>query len=163
MLTAILHGETQGLFASVAGTLDSAGFRLLAAPPATLLVNLATDADAAIARATALFEATAPGQEALVINMLHAHAPDDWQATRAAATLWAFTRYAALAWAPRRVRVNAIGLGLSPAAPGQPAEESGRAAGAAHAPPATPADLAATILAIWRFPSMTGQLIRLAA
>jgi NAD(P)-dependent dehydrogenase (short-subunit alcohol dehydrogenase family) len=58
------------------------------------------------------------------------------------ALLWAFTRHAALAWAPRRIRVNAIGLDATPAA---------------HA------DLAATILAMWRFPSMTGQLIRLGA
>jgi NAD(P)-dependent dehydrogenase (short-subunit alcohol dehydrogenase family) len=163
MLTAILQGETHGLFAQLPQALDAAGFRISAAPPATLLVNLAYDADTAIARASALFNAMPAGQEALVVNILHAHAPDDWAATRAAATLWAFTRYAALAWAQRRVRVNALGLGVSPALPGQPAEESGRAAGQAPSAPATPADVAATILAMWRFPSMTGQLIRLAA
>jgi hypothetical protein len=163
MLTAILHGESRGIFAHLPQALGAAGFLMAVAPPVTLLVNLAPDNEAAIARATAVFDATAAGQEALVINILHGHAPGDWPATRAAATLWAFTRYAALAWAPRRVRVNAVSLGVSPTLPDQPAEESGRAAGQAHAAPATPADLAATILAIWRFPSMTGQLIRLAA
>ncbi len=130
---------------------------------ATLLINFTPDADAAIASGRNFADAIAPGQEALVVNILHPHPPDDWPGARAAAALFAFTRHAALAWAPRRIRVNAIGLGVSPALPDQPAECAAQAAGAAPAAPATTADIAATILAMWHFPSMTGQLIRLGA
>ena len=97
------------------------------------------------------------------MSILHPHARDDWPAARDAAILWEFTRFAALAWAPRRIRVNAVGLGVSPVLASQPPEGSGQAAGSAPAQTATPSDIAATILAMWGFPSMTGQLIRLGA
>ena len=159
----ILDTPQGGLFAVLPEKLRDAGFTTAATPPATLLVTASGDADAAIAAAYAFAGALAPRQHALIVIILRAHAPDDWPAARTAATLWAFTRHAALAWAPRGIRVNAVGLGISPNLPGQPVEESGRPAGPAPAAPATPDDLAETILAIWRFPSMTGQLIRLAA
>jgi hypothetical protein len=59
--------------------------------------------------------------------------------------------------------VNAIGLGVSPALPDQPGASAVQAAGPAPAAPAATADIAATIRAMWHFPSMTGQLIRLGA
>ncbi len=130
---------------------------------ATLLINFTPDADAAIASSQDFADAVSPGQEALVVNILPAHAADDWPGARAAAALFAFTRHAALAWAPRRIRVNALGLGVTPTLADQPAESAAQAAGPAPAAPATTADIAATILAMWRFPSMTGQLIRLGA
>jgi NAD(P)-dependent dehydrogenase (short-subunit alcohol dehydrogenase family) len=163
MTSVILNGEASGIFAALADDLIAAGFVLAGTPPAAMLINLGADAHAAMATATAFAEAVPAGQEALIVNLLRAAAPNDWPAASAAATLWAFTRHMALAWAPRRIRVNALGLGSSPVLPGQAAEEAGRAAGAAPAQAATPGDVAATILAFWRLPSMTGQLIRLAA
>jgi NAD(P)-dependent dehydrogenase (short-subunit alcohol dehydrogenase family) len=151
----ILHTPQGGLFAG----LDLA-LRTAALEPA-LLVQCPEDAEAAIATCEAFAAGLPAGREAAIVTILQAHAPDDWPAARRAALLWAFTRHAALAWAPRGIKVNAVGLGVSPVLPGQPAEEAGRAAGAAPAASATPADLAETVLAIWRFPSMTGQLIRL--
>jgi hypothetical protein len=123
----------------IAPAIEAAGFGVVDGPPALLLVS---DTEHAIASAEKFADAVPPDQEALVVNILRAHAPDDWAGARTVALLWAFTRHAALAWAPRRIRVNAIGLDASHAAR---------------------ADLAATILAVWRFPSMTGQLIRLGA
>jgi NAD(P)-dependent dehydrogenase (short-subunit alcohol dehydrogenase family) len=123
----------------IAPAIEAAGFAVVTGPPALLLI---TNTDQAIANAEKFADAVPPGQEALVVNILQAHAPDDWVGARAAALLWAFTRHAALAWAPRGIRVNAVGLDATPAAP---------------------ADLAATILAMWDFPSMTGQIIRLGA
>ena len=157
---AILHGPEDKFLASALG---AAGFVLSDAPPAALLVNLGGDAAASIAAAERFAEAAADGEDSLVVSILRPHARDDWPATRDEAELWAFTRYAALAWAPRGIRVNAVGLGVSPVLASQPVEASGQAAGPAPAAPATQADIAATILAMWRFPSMTGQLIRLGA
>ena len=157
--TAILHGPPDPFLASALG---AAGFTLGDAPPATLLVNLGGGAASAVASAERFAENARDG-EALVVSILHAHAREDWPVAQDTAILWEFTRYAALAWAPRRIRVNAVGLGVSPVLATQPATASGRAAGPAPAQSATPADVAATILAMWRFPSMTGQLIRLGA
>ncbi len=161
MPTAILNIPGSGVFAGISGALHSAGFSPVPSPPAGLLISCAGDADAGIASARAFAEAVPPDQEALIVNILPAYARGDWGGARRAALLWAFTRHAALEWAPRRIRVNALGLGVFPALPDQLPEEAGRAAGAAPAAPATPEDVAATILAMWRFPSMTGQLIRL--
>jgi NAD(P)-dependent dehydrogenase (short-subunit alcohol dehydrogenase family) len=160
--TIILNTPQTGLFANLQARLR-APFAAIEAPPAALLVNALADADAAIVAATEFADGLAPAQQAVVVTILQAHAQGDWPAARAAAMQWAFMRHAALAWAPRGIRVNAIGLGVSPTLPDQPIEESGRAAGPAPATAATPDDLAATIVAIWRFPSLTGQLIRLAA
>jgi NAD(P)-dependent dehydrogenase (short-subunit alcohol dehydrogenase family) len=157
---AILHGPTD---VSLPSALRSAGIDLSDTTPAEILINLATDAEQAIASAEKFADAVPPDQEALVVNILHAYSPADWQGARAASVLWAFTRHAALLWAPRRIRVNAIGLATSPILPTQPPESSGNAAGPAPAALASLADIAATILAMWRLRSMTGQLIRLGA
>jgi len=154
------------LFGTAPALIDAlahAGLTPAPPPAATLLINFTPDAEAAIASGRNFADAIPPGQEALVVNILHGHLPDDWPGARAAASLFAFTRHAALAWAPRRIRVNAIGLGVSPALPDQPPDTAARAASPAPAAPATASDIAATILAMWRFPSMTGQLIRLGA
>jgi hypothetical protein len=156
--TAILNGPGNPFLAKALG---SAGFALSDAPPAALLVNLGGDATAAIATTERFAELAT--EDSLVVSILRSHAPGDWPAERDAAILWAFTRHAALAWAPRRIRINAVGLGISPVLATQPPEASGQPAGQAPAQPATPSDIAATILAMWGFPSMTGQLIRLGA
>lgn len=156
--TAILNGPADP---SLASALGAAGFAFGDAPPATLLVNLGGDAAAAIGTAERFAEAAR--EESLVVSILHPHTRDNWPAARDAAILWAFTRHAALAWAPRGIRVNAVGLGISPVLATQPQEASGQPAGPVPAPAATPSDIAATILAIWGFRSMTGQLIRLGA
>jgi len=125
--------------------LADAGFDVVAGAPADVLITTQADANAAIASAE-MFAASLPhGGEALVVHVLRAGKSNDWASTREAALLSAHVRHAALAWAPRRVRVNAIGIGG-----GQP-----------PAAPATPADIAAAVLAIWELPSMTGQVIRL--
>jgi hypothetical protein len=160
MTATMFHGPADAVLASA---LAAAGFAAGGAAPAALLVNLGGDAGSGIAAAERFAADAAEGGESLVVNILHAHARDDWPAARDAALLWAFTRHAALAWAPRGIRVNAVGLGVSPVLAGQPPEASGQAAGAAPAARATVADIAATIVAMWRFASMTGQLIRLGA
>jgi NAD(P)-dependent dehydrogenase (short-subunit alcohol dehydrogenase family) len=143
--------------------LAAAGFALGMAPPARLLVNCGGGTQAAIDAAQAFAAAAPGGEDALIVNILRAPEAPDWPAAREAATLWAFTRYAALEWAPRGIRVNALGLGISPVLADQPPEDAGQAAGRAPAAAATPADVAGTILAMLGFTSMTGQLIRLGA
>jgi hypothetical protein len=162
-MRAILFGTAESGFASLPETLFAMGVDLSDTASAEILINLTADADAAIASAEKFADAVPPDQEALVVNTLHANDPADWQGARAASILWAFTRHAALRWAPRRIRVNAIGLGTSPTLPAQPPEASSHAAGPAPAAPASTADIASTVLAMWRFHSMTGQLIRLGA
>ncbi len=134
-------------------------------PEAAILL----DADAAAAPAEMLarardFAATLPaGQEGLVITLLHACPPglDALEGHAANAMLWAFTRQAARTWAPRRIRVNAIGLGTSVFGPFEPPEQAGRAAGDLPAAAATLADIARTVRFIAACPSITGQIIRL--
>ena len=140
---------------------------LAAGPPPALPVLVNTDAaQAEILAHTRDFAAAIPaGQEGLVITLLHAHPPglnhfDDHAAN---ATLWAFTQQAARAWAPRRIRINAIGLGVSPSDPFEPVEQAGRAAVPMQAAPATLEDIARTICFIAACPSLTGQIIRLGA
>jgi NAD(P)-dependent dehydrogenase (short-subunit alcohol dehydrogenase family) len=130
-----------------------------------MLVNAdpVPDTGTIVARCRAF--AAAAQAEALIVTILPATPAGlaDFPAHAAAAALWAFTRQAALEWAPRRIRVNAIGLGTSPATPFEPAEAAGRAAAAIPAPPASIDDIAATLRAIAAWPSMTGQIIRLGA
>ncbi len=136
--------------------------------PMPLLLNAdpAPD-DAAIIPRCEKFAASLPGGTDGVIITLLPHAPPglaDFARHRAAAVLWAFTRQAALAWAPRRIRVNAIGLGCAPFGPFEPDDQAGRAAtDPMPAPPASLADIAATVRAIMNLPSMTGQIVRLGA
>jgi hypothetical protein len=158
-----LHAWLDGPAPAIAAALEAAGVSLAPAPPAAVFITANTDPDRAIANAHAFADAVPPGQEALVVHILPPQGPSDWLATRAAAVLWAFTRHTALAWAPRRIRMNAIALGTVPPGPALPAESAARAAGPAPAAPATPGDIAATVLTLWRLPSMTGQLIRLGA
>jgi hypothetical protein len=160
---ALLHGAPEGILAALPAALAAAGFTLGTDAPASLLVNCGGTAEAAIGAAQQFAAAARPAEDSLVVTILRAHAPGDWPAAQAAASLWAFTRYAALAWAPLLVRVNAVGLGVSPVLYDEAPEAAGRAAGAVAAAAATPEDVAATILAMWRFRSMTGQLIRLGA
>ena len=120
-------------------------------------------ADAVAVRCTAFADAVPAGTEALIVVILRAAPPGlrcfDGHATNAA--LWAFTQQAALAWAPRRIRVNAIGLGASPAGPFEAQEQAGRAAAAIPAVAAAADDIVRTIRAMAAWPSMTGQIIRL--
>lgn len=122
----------------------------MTAAPADVLVTTQTDADAAIASAETFAASLQHGQEALVVHVLLGGARNDWETMRAATVLWAHVRHAALAWAPRHLRINAIGVGINPAQLNQ-----------APAVRATQADIAATVLAMWQLPSMTGQIIRL--
>jgi hypothetical protein len=141
-----LEGPDENFAAAVA----DAGFGIAAAPPSDVLITAQTDADAAIASAETFAASLAPGQEALVVHVLHAGKSNDWEATRTATVLWAYVRHAALIWAPRRLRINAVGIGIHTAQ-----------LSPAPANPATQADIASTVLAMWQLPSMTGQIIRL--
>ena len=161
MTSVLFQGTPSFLLAALPQALQQAGISVTNSLPASLLINLATAPAAAIEAATTFADAVPPGEEALVINLLPTHAPDDWQGASAAATIWAFTRYAALAWAPRQIRVNALSFGARPHLPDQPCESAGQAASATPAIAATQADVAATVLAFWRLRSMTGQMIKL--
>jgi hypothetical protein len=158
--TALLHGPAIGRLATLPGALADAGFTLALAAPASLLITLGGPAGPAIAAAEAFATAPAP---TLIIHLLPEFDPNHWPDLLDRTTLWAHTRHAALAWAPRGIRVNAIGLGASPLLADQSPEASGQPAGAAPAPAASGQDIVATILAMWAFSSMTGQLIRLGA
>ena len=163
----IWAGEPAGVLAAVPGILG--GTRAVTAPAceaghaqADILLNLIQEAEAAISAASGFAaQPGASGQDRLIVTVIRQTRAGDWDGARQAALLWAFTRHAALAWAPRRIRVNAVGLGIAPALPAQPSEQSALAAGPAPAHQPTPADIAGTIMAMWRWPSMTGQLIRL--
>ncbi len=152
----------------IAGDPDPALAALLAQGAYTLrlLVNAdpAPDSAAIIARCEAFAADQADtGMEALIVTLLPAAAPGlkDFARHRSVATLWAFTRQAALEWAPRRIRVNAIGLGAAPFGPDEASEQAGRCAAAVLAAPATAADIAGTVRAMAELASMTGQIIRL--
>jgi NAD(P)-dependent dehydrogenase (short-subunit alcohol dehydrogenase family) len=147
---------------ALAAALTRSGFR------AHVLVNAdpSPDSAAIIARCEAFAAAqTAAGPGALIVTLLPTAPPGlaQFKLHQAVATLWAFTRQAALEWAPRRIRVNAIGLGASPFGPDEPDDQAERNAAAVLAAPATVADIAATLHAIADFASMTGQIIRLGA
>ena len=126
-------------------TFQAAGFDVATGPSeasATLLVTLAQPSGMCMAT-TAAFANTA-GEERLAVHIWHVPTASDWEASRHAATMAAYTRYAALDWAWRRVRVN--GVTLAAAAGGDNVAEH---------------DVGATILALWRWHSMTGQIIHL--
>ncbi len=133
--------------------------------PNPTLINTDHPADAAaiIARCQQFAAGLPSNTEALVVTILYAAPPGlaHLQAHTTNAALWAFTRQAALAWAPRRIRVNAIGLGASPFGPFEAQEQSGRAAANIRAKPATAEDVVRTLRAIASWRSMTGQIIRL--
>jgi NAD(P)-dependent dehydrogenase (short-subunit alcohol dehydrogenase family) len=152
----------------VAGAPDQALSTLLALSPVSLrlLVNAdpAPDGATIIARCEAFAAAHMDtGPESLIVTLLPTVETGLLHFTlhQAVATLWAFTRQAALEWAPRRIRVNAIGLGATPFGPDEASDQAGRNATAVLAAPATLADIAATIRAMADFASMTGQIIRL--
>ncbi len=140
---------------------------LTAALPAEAAILVNADHTAAPAEMLARardFAATLPaGQEGLVITLLHAYPPglDAFEGHAANAMLWAFTQQAARAWAPRRIRVNAIGLGASVFGPFEPLEQAGRAACPVPAAPATLDDIVRALRFIAACPSITGQVIRL--
>jgi NAD(P)-dependent dehydrogenase (short-subunit alcohol dehydrogenase family) len=154
--------------ATIAGAPDEALSALLALSPFSLrlLVNADPTPDSAtIIKRCEAFAATHPetGPESLIVLLLPAVEPglSRFSLHEAVATLWAFTRQAALEWAPRRIRVNAIGLGAAPFGPDESFDQAGRNAAAVLAAPATLGDIAATIRAMAEFASMTGQIIRL--
>ena len=137
--TVRLVGEETERLTQLGQSLRAAGWALRADASdeaATILVTWTADAELAMAAATRFAAVTAP--EGLVVHLWQAGAPD-WQAKCHAATMEALTRHTALQWAERRVRVNGV---------------AGSAA-------VTADDLAATILALSRWPSMTGQVITL--
>lgn len=120
-----------------------------------ILVNADQEPAAApiVARCRAFMDGLPHAVEGLIVTIFAASPKGlaHLHAQQAAAGLWAFTQAAALDWAPRRIRVNAIGLGVSPVGP----------FAATRAAPASLADIARTVCAIACFPSMTGQIIRL--
>jgi NAD(P)-dependent dehydrogenase (short-subunit alcohol dehydrogenase family) len=134
-----LFGGTASLRAALAG----AGF--VHGAPAGLLINAeaAPDLAGVTARCLAFAEALPAGTEGLAITVLPRRTAglDDWQAGAVSAALHSFTKDAALTWGPRRIRVNLVEM----------------AAGTPES------DLAATILAMLRLASMTGQVVRLGA
>ncbi len=134
-----LFGGTALLRASLAG----AGF--VHGAPAGLLVNAeaAPDLAGVTARCLAFAEALPAGREGLVVTVLPRRMAglDNWQAGAVAAGLRSFTKDAALAWGSRRIRLNLVEV----------AEDTPEG------------DVAATIEAMLRLASMTGQIIRLGA
>ena len=160
ILLRIAGDEPSGLAARLSIALGE-GWEL----PALVNADLPPDATTIAARCTAFAGALPAATEGLIITLLHAAPPGlgAFQAHAANAALWAFTRLAALEWAPRRIRVNAIGLGANPAGPFDAIEQSGRAASPTQAAPAGVHDIVRTIRAIAAWPSMTGQIIRLGA
>ena len=136
-----LVGEAGG---TLADDLRAASFAIegSAGTGATLLVTLFQTAEAAISAAMAFAEAESSAAR-LVVHAWHMPGAD-WEAKRQAAIMTAFTRHAATAWAGRRVRVNAVTM-----------------AAAEDGVYVLQGELAATLHAIWRWPSMTGQHIHL--
>ncbi len=151
------------MLARVNGPADPLAATLLAeitpgshAAAALLNLNAAAEPDETVA-ATQSFAADCP-PGSVVVSLIRANA--DWAGARRLALLTAFTRHAALEWAPRRLRVNAIAL-----CPPGPAAWNATTPGAGNVPAAsaTPADVARVAWFLLRTPSITGQLVRLAA
>ena len=135
---------------------------LAEAPPLPIrtLINagVAPNLPATVQRCRDFAAATQPGEQALIVNIFQGSGSADPSQAMEAAGLWAFTRHAALEYAPRQIRVNAIGLGLSPALPTDFAD---RATPPSRAASICMADLVRTIRAMAGLRSMTGQIIRL--
>jgi|SRR5271165_3306493 len=112
------------------------------------------------------FARTLPANaEGVVINMIDQRVwsltPHFVSYTISKAGLWAMTRTMALALAPR-IRVNAIGPGPTLSSPRQTREQFARqAASVPLGHGASPAEVAAAVLAILGLPAMTGQMIAL--
>ena len=138
-------GEASGVADALADHLRAASFALEdgTTPRATLLVTMTQTADAAISAARDFGEA-GHCAERLIVHAWHTPEAAEWEAKRQAAIMVAFTRHAAANWAGRRVRVNAVTMATA---------EDGA--------PILHGELAAALHAIWRWPSMTGQLIHL--
>jgi NAD(P)-dependent dehydrogenase (short-subunit alcohol dehydrogenase family) len=136
-------------------------------PALDLLVNTdpLPDTGRIIARCQAFADSVPDGGEALIVTLLHTArtGADRLDMAVANGALWAFTRAAGLAWAPRRIRVNAIGLGADPAGPFEAQESAGRAAAAIPSAPSCLEDIARTLRAMIGWGSMTGQIVRLGA
>jgi len=148
----LLLGRRDGPLVQLAGQLRASGLPEADAQSATILVNALSGADDAIAASEAFAER---GGGHLIVHLLPPVPPGDWPACRDTTLIWAYTRHAALAFAPARLRVNALAACGAPAVPGLDVIPRTKAAAA------TAGDLAGAVLAMARWPSMTGQLIRL--
>jgi NAD(P)-dependent dehydrogenase (short-subunit alcohol dehydrogenase family) len=103
--------------------------------------------------------------EGVVVNMIDQRVwsltPHFVSYTISKAGLWALTQTMALALAPR-IRVNAIGPGPTLPSPRQTEEQFARqAASVPLGHGSSPAEMAATVMAILGLPAMTGQMIAL--
>ena len=139
-----LVGGPAWVLAQLSESLHALGLRAEAeaeGAPATLLVTLNMSAGEAIAAAEA-FAGAQSARERLAVLLWSQ--PRGWPDKREAAVAAAFIRHAALAWAPRRLRVNGVTFA------------SVEAAG-----PILREDIAGTVSAMLRWPSMTGQTISL--
>ena len=115
--------------------------------------------------AQAMAKALPDSAEGAVVNLLDQRVwsltPHFVSYTVSKAGLWALTQAMALALAPR-IRVNGIGPGPAMASPRQTAEQFARQCASVPLQRGTsPEEIAAALLAILAFPSMTGQMIAL--
>jgi NAD(P)-dependent dehydrogenase (short-subunit alcohol dehydrogenase family) len=115
--------------------------------------------------AQAMAKALPPAAEGVVVNLLDqrvwALTPHFVSYTVSKAGLWALTQSLALALAPR-IRVNGIGPGPALPSPRQSREQFDRQCASVPLKRGTsPEEVAAALLAILAFPSMTGQMIAL--
>jgi NAD(P)-dependent dehydrogenase (short-subunit alcohol dehydrogenase family) len=115
--------------------------------------------------AQAMAKALPHGAEGCVVNLLDQRVwsltPHFISYTVSKAGLWALTQSLALALAPR-IRVNGIGPGPALPSPRQDREQFDRQCSSVPLKRGTsPEEVAAALLAILAFPSMTGQMIAL--
>ena len=131
--------QAGGLEAHEQSSLPPPGAPVGAPCGASVLVTLTPDARRAVETARDFAAADAGGLSRLVVLVRPIARKEDWRACRDAAVLTAFTRYSALALAAQDVRVNGLELGDG----------------------LMDQDIADAILALWRWPSITGQTLRL--
>jgi NAD(P)-dependent dehydrogenase (short-subunit alcohol dehydrogenase family) len=166
-ITMVFSAPPCGFLGHLPGALQAAGFLLqdsrVAAEPAGMLVNLAEDPQAVMDAAHA-FAAQTSGceSERLIVNVSAVPRPDEWDRTKAAAIIGAFTRHAALAWAPAHIRINSLCIGAT-RPHGLAAHHRSATTRVTSPTGASHYDVVQTILAMWRWRSMTGQMIRLGA
>ena len=115
--------------------------------------------------AQAMARALPAHAEGVIVNLLDQRVwsltPHFVSYTVSKAGLWALTQTLALALAPR-IRVNGIGPGPALPSPRQSAEQFERQCSSVPLKRGTsPEEVAAALLAILSFPSMTGQMIAL--